>query len=110
MKNIEPKMGNKQTRLNGICNSVGTLGAIRFYFHFGDRKYSVVLNTVTGSTSLIILHKDLDNMGLSYQTFYKVIERHEDRYSKKAEMQNYLPFLVFPKYSFRKSTQLRNIH
>lgn len=110
MRNTEPVLGNNPKRLGGIGSVVSTLGTYLFYFHFGGREYSVNLNVVPGPTPLIISHKDLDGMGLNYQTYYKTIDRPEDGYKEKVEMRNYLPFLLFPKYGYLSAAQLQNIH
>lgn len=59
-----------------------------FYFHFGGRKYSVMLITVRGPTSLIILNKEIDSLVLNYLIFYKVIQRLVYDYSKKVEIKD----------------------
>lgn len=59
-----------------------------------------MINIVSGPAPYIISRKDLDNVRLKYQKFYKCIESPEYRYSKNLEMQNYLRVLVFSKYIF----------
>lgn len=65
---------------------------------------------VPGPTPVIISHEDLYDMGLNYQTYYKIIERPEYVYTDSVKMRNYLPFLSFPRYGFLCTSQLRNIH
>lgn len=109
-RNVKPKMEEKEIRLNRIGASVENLGTIRFYFLFWGCEYSLQLNIAPGPTPLIISSKDLDVMRFNYQTLYNVVERPEDVYSKKVQMRSYLPFCVFPKYSFLTHTQLQNTH
>lgn len=110
MRNIEPKIGSNQKHLNVTGRSVRASVTVTFYFHFGGRDYSVMLNILPKATPFIISRRDLDSVRLNYQTFYRVIERPDDGHSEEAEMQNYLPFLVFPEYSILASAQRRTIH
>lgn len=71
MKNVEPKMDDSQKLLKEIGKSLSTVGTILFYFHFGRQEYSVKMNIVPGHTPLRISHKDLDDIGLSYQRLSK---------------------------------------
>jgi len=59
---------------------------------------------------MILSHKDLDRMGLNYQSFWKIIERVTDSYYENVDVRNNLPFLVFETVGFFSSTELRSIH
>lgn len=71
------------------------MDTLNFYFHFGQREYSVTLNIILGSVPLIISHKALHELSLKYQTYHKTIYRLEDGYKEKVEMGDYLPYTVF---------------
>lgn len=81
-----------------------------FFFRFGGKSYSTNVNSVPGATPFIFSHKDLYDMGLSYQTYHRTVERPENGYKEKAEMRTYLPHLVFPRYGFLSTQKLRKIH
>lgn len=49
-------------------------------------------------------------MGLNYHTYYKIMKPLEDGFSESVEMSNYLPFLVFARYSFLTSAQFLNMY
>ena len=72
-----------------------SLGEVTFSFYFGRRIYKVVVHVLPGDSPLIFSHLDLDNMGLNYQSWYKVIERVSDGHAEPVEMRNNLPYLVF---------------
>ncbi len=96
--------------IRGIGGSVQTLGAIKFWFCFGGRLYSVHVNVIPGDTPFILSHRDLDNMGLNYQSLFKIVERPEDGYVEPVEMRGNLPYLVFTMGGYFTETQLRNMH
>ena len=52
----------------------------------------------------------MDNMGINYQSLYKIVERPEDGYREKVEMRRNLPYLVFPCLGFFSDVQLKNMH
>lgn len=92
--------------MHGIGGSkVSTKGSMEFHFLFGGKMYSVSLYTLPGDDPMILSHRDMDKMGLNYQSFWKVIERVADSYSEPVAMRHNLPFLVFEKWEiFKKST------
>lgn len=110
MKSIEGKMDHEQKRLNTIDSSIWAWRMIMFYNQFGGREYSVVLSFVPEPIPLIESYRDLYNMGVNYQIFYKVNESSEDVYYEKHEIPNYLPFLHIYKYCLLISSKLQSIH
>lgn len=79
------------------------------FFYFGRREYSVTSSIIPGSTTLIILHEDLDNTVLNYHVYHKIIRLLKGEYSEPVEMARSLSFVVFPKYSFLSKAQLWSI-
>ncbi len=68
------------------------------------------LNIVPEDTPLIISHKDIDAMGLNYQSLYMVVERPEDEYTEAVEMRRNLPHLIFSPYGYFTMDQLRQMY
>lgn len=100
MHDVVPIFNRNSKQILGIGDSIQSVGTLEFYFHFVEIEFSVTFNTVPGSTPLIVSHKDLDDLGLNYQTLHKIIDRPKDGYKEKAEMRNYSFYLVFPEYGF----------
>ena len=71
---------------------------MKFYFLFGGVEYCVVLHIVPGSTPPIFCHRDIDSMGLNYQSLYKFLERPEDGYKEEVGIRQNLLYLVFPSF------------
>lgn len=69
-----------------------TLGILSFHFQFSSIEYSVSLNTIPDSMPLRAFCKDLNSMGLNYQTYYRIINRPKDK-GQKTEARIYMPFL-----------------
>lgn len=97
--------------IRGIGNSrVHTKGSMKFYFLFGGEMYSILLYILPGDDPMILSGKDLDELGLNYISYWKLIERVKDSYAEKVDIRNNLPFLVFETVGFFSSKQLRTIH
>lgn len=105
-----PNYNANPRTIGAVGSSVSTLGELKFAFNFGGRTYVLMLYIVPGNTPLLLSHKDLDSMGLNYQTLHKVVERLDDGYKEKVQMRNHLPFLVFSPTSYLTENQLRAIH
>lgn len=90
--------------------AIKTMESLSYYFPFGNQEYSVNLNSVPWPTPLITSHKYLDDMGLSYRTYYYISWRPEDCYPESIEMRNYFPLLSFSSYRYLLTSQLSNIH
>lgn len=56
---------------------------MKVYFYFGRKEDYDAHNIVLGSTPLVISHKDLEDLGLNYQTLHKIFERPEDGTRRK---------------------------
>ena len=96
--------------IQGVGSSIKTLGTIMFHFYFGGREYCVKVYVVPGSSPFLLSHRDLDIMGLNYQSLYKVIERPEDGHQERVEMRGNLPHLLFSTYGYFTEVELRNMH
>lgn len=73
MRDVKPDMNNNERRLDGIRKLVDTLSLMEFFFHIDGREYLVTLHIIPCSTPLLIPHKDLDDAGLNYRRYHKII-------------------------------------
>ena len=106
MKHIESR-----STISGIGGAkVRMIGILPFWFNFGGRSYFVNLFVIPGTSPILLSHKDIDRIGLNYQSLYKVVERPDDGYAEEVEMRNYLPFLKFEVYSYLSSKELLKMH
>lgn len=53
----------------------------------------MTLSIIPGKTMLIIFHKNLDDIGLNYQFYQKIMERLEDGHLEPVAKKNYYPLL-----------------
>lgn len=74
MRSTRPLMWENQENW-GIVSSIIALDIFKSYVHFGRKEYSFTLNIVLGPAPLIISHKDLDSIGLNFQTYRKTMDR-----------------------------------
>eukprot|EP00171_Calliarthron_tuberculosum_P022600 IDg22600t1 len=105
-----PNYSANPRTIGAVGSFVRTLGELKFAFVFGGRTYNLLLYIVPGNTPLLLSHKDLDSMGLNYQSLHKVVQRPDDGYEEKVQMRNHLPFLLFTTTSYLTENQLRAIH
>lgn len=94
----------------GIGGGIKTLGVIPFSFCFGGRVYNVDIHVLPETSPFILSHRDLDHIGLNYQSLYKIVERPDDGFVEPVEMRGDLPFLVFSTFGFFTDTELRTMH
>lgn len=97
---VKPVFGVLSRRISDIGNPIHTIGTKHVSFKLGEKKYSVCHNIVPRASPLIVSHRDLDDMGINYQTFHKSSYTPEDKYKEKLVFRNYLLYLTFPKYGY----------
>ncbi len=83
---------------------------MKLSFVFGGKQYQLDLHVLPGSTPVLFCHKDIDSMGLKYETMYKKMTRESDGYTEVVNMRNGLSFLIFPHPSYFAETQLLSMH
>ncbi len=83
---------------------------MKFSFVFGGKQYQVDVHILPGSTPLLFCRKDIDSMGLNYETLCKRITRESDGYTEVVPTRDGLPFLIFLHPSYFPETQLRSMH
>lgn len=107
-----PNYHAMKCRIGGIGDAphVETMGCLKFGFMFGGQIYEIDLYILPGSTPILISHKDLDNMGLNYQTMYKSVTRLSDGFTEPVLMRSGLPFLIFCHQSFFTAAELQSMH
>lgn len=71
MCNTDLLFGKNQNQVTETGLTVKKIHTFLFYFHFGGKEYSLKFNIVRGRNPLIISHKNLDDMGVNYQTLHK---------------------------------------
>ena len=84
VRKVKPEKGFSR-RIGGLGSKITAIGQLPFCFFFGGEGYRIGLHIVTGDTPLIISRKDMDEMGLNYQSLYKIIERPSDGYKEQME-------------------------
>lgn len=94
----------------GMGGTTKTKRTMQFWFYFGGRLYHIIDNVFQGRTPVISSHRDLNNMGLNYQSMYKIIERPEDGYTEHVDWRCNLPYLVFTSYGHFSDEQIRTMH
>eukprot|EP00171_Calliarthron_tuberculosum_P014672 IDg14672t1 len=105
-----PNLKAKPRTIGAVGSTVRTKGEMKFSFGFGGRIYKLILYIVPGNTPMLLSHRDMDAMGLNYQSLHKVVQRPEDGYEEEVQMRSNLPFLVFESNSFLTENQLRAMH
>lgn len=91
----------KSRSLKGVGGFTKTQGVIKFSFYFDGQLYQVDAHVIPG---------DQDVMKLSYQLYWKIIERPADGYTEAVDYRNNGPYLVFTTQDFLTSTELRSMH
>ncbi len=106
----KPEYGTNSRNVGGIGAQVQTIGNLKFSFIFGRKLYTLDLYILPDSTPELICHKDMDEMGLNYQTMHKSVTRISDAYSEKVSMRGGLPFRNVSHQSYFTEAQLRSMH
>lgn len=88
MRTVKLKIGKDLRKPNSIGKTVQSVGTITPYCRFGGRQHAVNLRVLAGQNPLINFHKDLDDLRLSYQTYFKIIEWLDESYSEEVQKQN----------------------
>lgn len=107
---FNPRYDLEKTTIGGIGTSWKTQGQFKFGFIFGHLLYEMDVHILPGISPLLISHKDLDRMGLNYQTHFKTITRVSDGYTEDVTMKGGLPYLRFNHQSLFSEAQLRAMH
>lgn len=109
VRNAELVVRDSSKQITDIRSSIQILDTLKLYFHFITRGHLLNHNIHPGPASQIIVHRDLDEMGRNYQTFYKTIDAPDDVFTKNVGTPNPLSFLLLLYNDFLSGVQLRNI-
>ncbi len=90
--------------------SIQTSGAVNCTFHFGFQLYHARVYLVPVISPFLLPHRDMDNLGISYNSLEKRLIRTEDGYFEQVILHENLPHLPFNSPSMLSEAQLMSIH